>query len=685
MPQPKPLLAKNLPRAGSSLKDAITIDHDDFDDYDDFDDFQEEEMFVASGSQKQPTKSTEVKANPSLCCRPITSWLSSSQKDKGPTKGPLGEVNEGSVENELWIDKYKPTSVQDLAVHAKKVADVRNTIEQSFQYFKNQRGHTNGRKGPKIILLTGPAGCGKTAVMNVLSKNMNFDICEWVSPVQEERNFANAKFSNELEEKKKEWTTSALQKFEKFLFRCEKYSSLMDLSEKPRNVFDKNTSRRKRVILAEDLPYFKDSFASRDKLRAIIEDYLRKGNCPLVFIISDFTHTSDGYSTLNRIFSPANLASIFSESVATVRFNPIAKTILVKALSKIMANELECRPRRTLPLSKGNIERVADLCGGDIRNAINILQFDSLTLPLEGHGSSTVGIPKSTKRKRNANPLEYVSERKGGDISFGRDAGFLLFRALGKVLYCKREECPPAKMEGFKLPDSLKEYHRSPTITKTEEILDKVTLTPSTFQLFLHENYLDFFSSGSDDDLDRVARIAEYLSDAEMMNSDYRTHGFADEYAGHLVCRSLMLFRSIDSAGSHHVYKSLRKPEYFAVVADSKTALESVKCLKMEDNSLTFADNSLSILCELTLPFAYIINRLKCHSSPLSLYLSSIVPLSSFRGRQKAVNDVLSSKTGAPPDIPDLSISRALLTNNMIPPSLNSEGTHELEDDPIEE
>ena len=34
-----------------------------------------------------------------------------------------------------------------------------------------------------MLLLTGPPGCGKTATLQALAKDMDFSVLEWINPV----------------------------------------------------------------------------------------------------------------------------------------------------------------------------------------------------------------------------------------------------------------------------------------------------------------------------------------------------------------------------------------------------------------------------------------------------------------------------------------------------------------------
>ena len=60
----------------------------------------------------------------------------------------------------------------------------------------------------------------------------------------------------------------------------------------------------------------------------------------------------------------------------------------------------------------------------------------------------------------------------------------------------------------------MPEYHRNPPTFDVNEVLKSVHLPPWTFNSFLHENYLSFHN-----DIMEVAQAAEYLSDADVLDS----------------------------------------------------------------------------------------------------------------------------------------------------------------------
>merc|ERR1712136_357005 len=89
--------------------------------------------------------------------------------------------------DELWADKHAPTNSDSLAVHAKKVAEVKQWIQSYLSV-----GHQRGAGVSPFLLLTGPSGCGKSATVIALAHDLRIRVIEWTNPMdtrshQEER------------------------------------------------------------------------------------------------------------------------------------------------------------------------------------------------------------------------------------------------------------------------------------------------------------------------------------------------------------------------------------------------------------------------------------------------------------------------------------------------------------------
>ena len=81
-----------------------------------------------------------------------------------------------------------------------------------------------------MCLLTGPAGCGKTATIQALSQDMNFELLEWTNSVTR---LAATPFSTtggqqmEPNQRHTYYEPSQTKKFSDFLNRANRYPSIL--------------------------------------------------------------------------------------------------------------------------------------------------------------------------------------------------------------------------------------------------------------------------------------------------------------------------------------------------------------------------------------------------------------------------------------------------------------------------
>lgn len=114
-------------------------------------------------------------------------------------------------------------------IHPKKIEELEEWLEESDDYENS------------ILLLTGPAGSGKTTSIKLVAKSMGFEINEWITPMDVE-------WSELGDNDNATFRENQIDKFRDFLFRSSRYSSLFE-------------DERKKLIIVEDLPnaFFKQT------------------------------------------------------------------------------------------------------------------------------------------------------------------------------------------------------------------------------------------------------------------------------------------------------------------------------------------------------------------------------------------------------------------------------------------
>ncbi|ERE82176.1 cell cycle checkpoint protein RAD17 [Cricetulus griseus] len=444
---------------------------------------------------------------------------------------------------EPWVDKYKPETQHELAVHKKKIEEVETWLKAEVLEMKPKQGGS-------ILLITGPPGCGKTTTIKILSKEHGIQVQEWVNPVLPD--FQKDEYKELLNLESKVYIVpyqSQIAVFNDFLLRATKYNKLQMLGD------DLTTDRK--IILVEDLPnqFYRDSHA----LHEVLRKYVQIGRCPLVFIISD----SVSGDSNQRLLFPKKIQE--ECSIANISFNPVAPTIMMKFLNRIMTIEASKNGGRVVVPDKMSLELLCQGCSGDIRSAINSLQFSSS----KGESSlwskkkrtslkSDAERSKSKPRKKHNNALENQEIQAIG----GKDASLFLFRALGKILYSKR--APLTELDYAPLPAHLSEHERDMLLVQPEEIVEMSHMPGDFFNLYLHQNYVDFFM-----EVDDLVRASEFLSFADVLGGDWNTRSILREYSTSVATRGVM--HSNKSRGFAHCqgggssFRPLHKPQWFLI------------------------------------------------------------------------------------------------------------------------
>uniref|UniRef100_A0A4W3HRH1 RAD17 checkpoint clamp loader component n=1 Tax=Callorhinchus milii TaxID=7868 RepID=A0A4W3HRH1_CALMI len=437
--------------------------------------------------------------------------------DSTITSGLLNyrKSNPPSNRTEPWVDEYIPRTQSELAVHKKKIEEVENWLKVHIR----QRCHQDG----SILLLTGPSGAGKTATLQVLVKELEIQLLEWTNPLQNEFKKPEFRDSFDIDSSFQQYTsTSQSVLFHEFLLRANKYNKLQMLGD--------SFQTDKKVILVEDIPnqFYRDPSCMHEVLR---RRFVQTARCPLVFIISD----SVSGSSNQRFLFPKDIQEELC--IYNISFNPVAPTNMMKVLNRIASQEVSRSGGKTVAPDKAMLELVCQGSAGDIRCAINSLQFAS------AQGSSLEQNQLSFSKRKilakagtfSKGKLKGKASEKGDCLQAigNKDPCLFLFRALGKILYCKREA--PNGVDLNDLPTHLSEHERDPLLVNPEEVIENSHMSAELFNLYLHQNYLDFFK-----EIEDVVRASDYLSDANFLIADWNHHSTMMTYSASVATRGII-------------------------------------------------------------------------------------------------------------------------------------------------
>lgn len=398
---------------------------------------------------------------------------------------------------ESWVDRYRPHSLEELAVQKKKVEEVKMWFQERLKTPK--KGCQN-----YVLLITGQSGTGKSETVHVMASHFGVEVCEWNTPTptiwQEHVHNLNSGMRY----------VSKLDEFENFVDRVRKYGILSLSVTAPMPSL---------ILLIEDLPVANGKIAQGRLLRCL-QLLVKSVQVPTVVLITDYGGGDS--ADVNMRYWEELSSSLENAGACKVSFNPITGNSIKKVLSRICKQE-QCN------ITCEQIELIANTSGGDIRHAIATLHY--LCVKQE----NKIGV-SSNKCSNNSEAKASNPGQKDGSNSLpvGRDLTLSLFHALGKFLHNKREteHSMESDDDGFHLRER---FRRLPLkMDAPEKVLCQAYGQARPVAEFLHENVIDFLSQ---DAIDDAWAVASYLSDADCLLSAVR-RTFARNYEAENVVQS---------------------------------------------------------------------------------------------------------------------------------------------------
>ncbi|KAM3527601.1 hypothetical protein MY4038_006261 [Beauveria bassiana] len=409
-----------------------------------------------------------------------------------------------------WSERYGPRNLDELAVHKKKVADVRRWLEEVI----------GGRLRQRLLILKGAAGSGKTTTVRLLAKEMGCELLEWRNPVGN----AGTGF------------VSSSAQFQDFLGRGGKFGAL-DLdspSSTSTASSNANTDNDKRIMLIEEFPNtFSRSSSTLSSFRGALLQFLsnhvpslsvfsqygrREPVKPVILVISETLLTTTSASadslTAHRLLGPEILGH---PGVGVIEFNAIAPSLLAKALELVVLKEARKSGRRRTP-GPMVLKRLGEI--GDVRSAISSLEFLCLKGDQVADWGAKVAFTKQKKSTKDGIGMTQ-GEQDSLELVSQREASLGIFHAVGKVVYNKREENASGD-EAETLPHYLSQHSRPrKSQISVDTLIGETGTDTHTFIAALHENYILSCESTGPMDLstpmDYVNECIEHLSLSDLM------------------------------------------------------------------------------------------------------------------------------------------------------------------------
>lgn len=455
-----------------------------------------------------------------------SSFLQSSQKFLKTTNGrtasgsQIPTIDARTADTKPWIERYGPDNVEELAVHKKKIADVREWLISALE----------GRDRKRLLLVKGAAGTGKTCAVKLLVEQLGVRIREWHNP--------------EIQQNSSDGSGTVASQFQDFIGNSGKFGSL-DLFSHDQST---NTAPPKgegevddrQITIIEELPNtFIHSSSGLDAFRSCILQYLAASTPSMDTLFSDqqnVTHAAPVVIIYSETLLNTSTASIDSltahkllgaeimthPGASIIEFNPVAPTILTKALEVVIRKEARHSGRRRAP-GPAVLKHLSEI--GDVRSAVSALEFICLRGDDASSWSGRVAATSAAKtRKSGTNDSATLTEfeRRSLELVTQRESALDIFHAVGKVVYNKREvpvatDTPPPQP-----PPYFTQYVRTkvPEVD-ANELLDELGTDVQTFISTLHENYiLSCATSESEKTLDCINGSIDALSDADLLCSD---------------------------------------------------------------------------------------------------------------------------------------------------------------------
>ncbi|CAI4221989.1 unnamed protein product [Auanema sp. JU1783] len=523
----------------------------------------EDGCWLNSQRQSSFSQGTQRASQPATSQSQRTQTLRSSQSfnfSSQPNFSTHKEASSPPAEDASYPDRLKPTSPSDLAVNPTKLQELKDWLKKA-------------KVGSQRLLLTGPPGAGKSTSVEVLSRSLDIALLIYEAELLCEVNATNGTVYQE----------NATTAFFDFL----------------RNPRKPCGDTRPAILLIDSLP-----LSSKWNFKDFQNDLacaLRICKFSIVFCLSD--DSTDYWHSYKAAFT-----SLFmnENNITSMSFLPIANRFMDKALAKAN-NTLK------LKLSSSTLKEVASIASGDIRAALNIIQF-------------------SLSNSGNKANLEALHQ--GAFTS-------TIFHQIGSLLNAKRKEVTDDSFDTCNVPS------RPPLIREAEEILEMTNASPAMITSFLHEHEPNFSPS-----ISATRRVFELFSYCDSLSSRWEFREKVNEYSAQICTRAVQFHNYGEKENKSRSTYCITKPKFNELEKDVRSSLKQVQSVV---HILSLGSDAFSLVLPM-LPWIRV--SVDKNQSDIISYLTRPLTFSRLAGYQQWITQRNQQLSGRLPNGPLILTSR---------------------------
>ena len=411
----------------------------------------------------------------------------------------------------------------------------------------------------RILVLSGPPGCGKTMTVRVLTKELGAmirDIGNDSIGAEDDMSSLRQKIDSEVSTIKKQ------------LFQSMRYKRLS------------TKAQTCEYLLIDSIPHFKDKEELGqfgEIMRAFAND--TTSSACLILVVTETSpseHEMESNQSSRLLRQSGDVKSLLPSDVLNhvctthIKIGAVSDTKMRSALRRI-ASCTHPRP------NESDIEDIVSSANGDIRHAVHCLQWcsissSSLKSSFSSSSSSSsssslfsflrrereaTSFSKAKKRKRIESTSSSRKKKKTSSSSYARNVCLQPFHAVARLLYAKRLE--------KRSPD---DETLPPLEFDPEDVVEISGMRSSTCLDFVHCNYTGFYNDVTD-----ASETLSYFSDADVLRSygmkfpTRRDQSFPSRYVASVASRTVAIenhdpaknsFRQITGPRSGGIFSATR-------------------------------------------------------------------------------------------------------------------------------